>query len=478
MNFLGSFWIAPLAGSLFSTQNPFQTNQDASQPPEAVSAGSPSSINLPDTESEALNLYLFPTAQNSYAPGLSLLSCDGASCQSNQASLTFNGLNTLYSFLHFLAGRYPTLVDQTSDLTGLQTWIQPLENPVQPFSDSNLWAPLSTVPWFNSGLLDSAFPQLNESVLLLDSKAPTKKFQSYLQSLFQWPSPAEFDIWAVISDVKVIPAIQTATDETSLRQDESTAQLDSFSLENCLTCKPVLADESNAKLAQWFQVWVKNHLVAEVASQQTANLLANKFRDLLHEPDLDWAALQPAIVNGLPAAKAGDEILFTVADALAFSANAATSHNDHQKLAVKWVNNLRVALGKSPLTIISADDGQPILKKTEKRLKGIASWYGPYFHGRLTATGEIFNQNELTAAHPSLPFDTYLQVRNLLNDKTVVVRVNDRGPYIGDRSLDLSREAARRLDSETIGIIPYEAIIMEPITLEDTELPLTSPAPY
>ena len=145
-----------------------------------------------------------------------------------------------------------------------------------------------------------------------------------------------------------------------------------------------------------------------------------------------------------------------------------------QKLAVEWVNNLRLALGKSPLTVVSAEGQQPLLKKTEKRFKGTASWYGPYFHGRITATGEIFNQDELTAAHPSLPFDTYLQVRNLLNNRTVVVRINDRGPYIGDRSLDLSREAARRLDSETVGVIPYEATFMEPVSLEDIESPLTS----
>ena len=482
MNFLGSFWIVPLVGSLFSSQNPFQSNnQDASQLPEAVSAGyiSPS-IDLLATESERLDPNPFLSSQSSYASGFGLLFCSPASCRSNRSLLTFNGLNDTHSFIYAPADGYSAIVDLTNDdLKGFQTWIRTVDNRVYPLGGLNAWPLISTPAWFKSSSLDVALPLLAEPTQLLDLKAPPRKFQSYLTPLSQWTNNPEFDIWAVISDVKVIPAIQTEPDGGGIIQGESTDPLGPFSLENCFTCKTKFANDSNVQLEEWFQVWVKDHLVAEVASQQTANLLAEKFRDLLHESDLDWSALQPAIVNGLPAAKAGDEILFTVEDALVSPSNQPPPNYANQKLAVEWVNNLRVALGKAPLTIISAEEQpQPILKKTEKRFKGTASWYGPYFHGRLTATGEIFNQNELTAAHPSLPFDTYLQVRNLLNDKTVVVRVNDRGPYIGNRSLDLSREAARRLDSETIGVIPYEAVIMVPITLEDTELPPTSHAPY
>ncbi|NJL45435.1 MAG: septal ring lytic transglycosylase RlpA family protein, partial [Leptolyngbyaceae cyanobacterium SM2_3_12] len=94
------------------------------------------------------------------------------------------------------------------------------------------------------------------------------------------------------------------------------------------------------------------------------------------------------------------------------------------------------------------------LGETPQTFRGTASWYGPYFHGRQTATGERFNQHALTAAHKSLPFGTYLKVRNVLNDKTVVVRVNDRGPYVGERSLDLSYAAAQCLGSEYVGVIP------------------------
>jgi len=83
--------------------------------------------------------------------------------------------------------------------------------------------------------------------------------------------------------------------------------------------------------------------------------------------------------------------------------------------------------------------------------EGVASWYGPGFHGRKTASGERFNTNELTAAHLSLPFGTKLLVRNESNGKEVVVRVNDRGPYIKSRIIDLSNAAARALGIQGIG---------------------------
>ena len=76
---------------------------------------------------------------------------------------------------------------------------------------------------------------------------------------------------------------------------------------------------------------------------------------------------------------------------------------------------------------------------------GVASWYGPRFHGRRAASGEIFNQHQLTAAHRYLPMGTVAKVTNLENRKSVTVRINDRGPYAKKRILDLSRAAARAL---------------------------------
>lgn len=74
-----------------------------------------------------------------------------------------------------------------------------------------------------------------------------------------------------------------------------------------------------------------------------------------------------------------------------------------------------------------------------------ASWYGPGFHGRKTANGEIYNQFELTAAHKSLKFGTLLRLKNFENNKSIIVRINDRGPYIEGRDLDLSYASARAL---------------------------------
>ncbi|MDB4239007.1 septal ring lytic transglycosylase RlpA family protein [Alphaproteobacteria bacterium] len=73
---------------------------------------------------------------------------------------------------------------------------------------------------------------------------------------------------------------------------------------------------------------------------------------------------------------------------------------------------------------------------------GIASWYGPKFHGKLTANGEIYNQNELTAAHKTLPLPSAVKVTNLKNNKSLHLRINDRGPFVNDRIIDLSSKAA------------------------------------
>ena len=77
---------------------------------------------------------------------------------------------------------------------------------------------------------------------------------------------------------------------------------------------------------------------------------------------------------------------------------------------------------------------------------GIASWYGEPFHGRITASGETYDMDRLTAAHPTLPFGTRILVENLDNGRTVTLRVNDRGPFVKDRILDVSRRAARELE--------------------------------
>jgi rare lipoprotein A len=85
---------------------------------------------------------------------------------------------------------------------------------------------------------------------------------------------------------------------------------------------------------------------------------------------------------------------------------------------------------------------------------GVASWYGEPFHGRATANGERFDRGVVTAAHPTLPLPSLVRVVNLTNNRELVVRVNDRGPFVGDRLIDLSQEAARQLGFERQGLAP------------------------
>ena len=93
-------------------------------------------------------------------------------------------------------------------------------------------------------------------------------------------------------------------------------------------------------------------------------------------------------------------------------------------------------------------------------LSGEASWYGHPYHGRRTASGEIYDMNKLTAAHPTLPLGTRVLVTNLDNGRTVEVRINDRGPFRKNRVLDLSYAAAQRLGAVGEGVIPVSLKIL------------------
>ena len=94
-------------------------------------------------------------------------------------------------------------------------------------------------------------------------------------------------------------------------------------------------------------------------------------------------------------------------------------------------------------------------------LRGLASWYGPGYAGRLTANGEIFNPAEMTAAHKTLPFNTVVKVTRLDTGASVVVRVNDRGPYVGGRIIDVSEGAAKVLDLIAKGVTEVSVEILQ-----------------
>ncbi|WP_376984021.1 septal ring lytic transglycosylase RlpA family protein [Borrelia recurrentis] len=100
---------------------------------------------------------------------------------------------------------------------------------------------------------------------------------------------------------------------------------------------------------------------------------------------------------------------------------------------------------------------------------GLASWYGEAFHGKTTANGEKFDMTALTAAHKELPFNSVVRVTNLLNNRTVVVRINDRGPFRRDRIIDLSKSAAEKLDFIGIGVAPVKIEILKQVDVKNIE---------
>lgn len=99
---------------------------------------------------------------------------------------------------------------------------------------------------------------------------------------------------------------------------------------------------------------------------------------------------------------------------------------------------------------------------------GIASWYGEDYHGSQTASGEIYDMESLTAAHKRLPFNTVVGVKNLDNGENVIVRINNRGPFVEGRVIDLSRKAAREIGILTTGLADVELYLIE---AGDAELP-------
>jgi rare lipoprotein A len=110
------------------------------------------------------------------------------------------------------------------------------------------------------------------------------------------------------------------------------------------------------------------------------------------------------------------------------------------------------------------------------RAEGLASWYGSDFHGRLTANGEVYDMHGISAAHPTLPMPSYVRVTNLGNGRSLIVRVNDRGPYRNDRIIDLSAKAARLLDFHGDGIarVRVEYVSRAPLEGSDDSILLAT----
>jgi rare lipoprotein A len=151
---------------------------------------------------------------------------------------------------------------------------------------------------------------------------------------------------------------------------------------------------------------------------------------------------------------------------------AKTTSNAEQD-ALLVANRLRQLLSKGNATPkpLQQVEGKPARQRdaagddgsawnVTRTYRGEASWYGPGFHGNLTANGERFNQDALTAAHPSLPFGTRVRVTNQYNGRSVIVRINDRGPYAGDRIIDLSAGSADVIGLTDSGVAPVAVEVL------------------
>lgn len=226
----------------------------------------------------------------------------------------------------------------------------------------------------------------------------------------------------------------------------------SFSNSKLLSsAQPRYAIEVNLRSANVWMIMVNKQPTFWVKNLPDAAIATAKLAMIMNAPDFDPNRLQTLVINGEYIGKYKNAILFKVPKSEVVNPSLNLT---------QWINNLRVAAGAEPLTLVEAQEQMHQLGITNDQIDGIASWYGPYFQGRQTASGERFEQQDFTAAHPSLPFDTYLKVTNQQNGKSVVVRINDRGPYFGDRNLDLSHAAAIALNSDQAGVVPITATVL------------------
>lgn len=135
---------------------------------------------------------------------------------------------------------------------------------------------------------------------------------------------------------------------------------------------------------------------------------------------------------------------------------------DHIPDAVPKVEEIRRAGNKSPYKIVGRTY-HVLPSANGYRETGSASWYGKKFHGHATANGEIYDMYGMTAAHKSLPIPSYVQVTNVANGRKVIVRVNDRGPFHGNRIIDLTYSAAKKLGFVDAGTANVEVVAIDPI---------------
>jgi rare lipoprotein A len=196
--------------------------------------------------------------------------------------------------------------------------------------------------------------------------------------------------------------------------------------------------------------------IGGTTAEQRAEDLADKLQDILEDQKLDPNKLVPG--------RDGDQITVRADGATIIKFDNADG-KDPIEQGYKLVNSIRTACGvdalpNSFLKIAEINQNAAAMKSEGKCFSGPASWYGPHFHGRKCADGTRFDMNKLTAAHRFLPLGTKLLVMNRRTGASCVVKVNDRGPYVGNRVIDLSQGAARQLNMLGAGVAMVDCIIL------------------
>lgn len=199
------------------------------------------------------------------------------------------------------------------------------------------------------------------------------------------------------------------------------------------------------KQAAWF---VKD--LGEFTTEKRANIYANNIRNYLAKNG-NPNDIKPYRNGSQTFIRANGTNLITVDELNARSVGVST-----HELSYTWANNTRVALGVAPLkkdySALSRGMSGNNSRYLGQTTIGIASWYGGEFHGRKSSDGSRFNKEEFTAAHRTYPFGTLVKVTNLKNNKSCVVKVTDRGPFVGNRVMDVSKQAAQEIGMISSGI--------------------------
>lgn len=249
------------------------------------------------------------------------------------------------------------------------------------------------------------------------------------------------------------PKIETDTFNQPISYNSPITNQDKFFEGNYLLAskKNKYVIEFRSKSANEWMIMVNNQPTFLVKDLPQALITSAQLSITMNAADFDPNRLEALVLSSEYIGKYKNLILFKIPKSEAVNPSLRLT---------QWINNLRVSAGIDPLTLVEAQKQMYRLSITDEQIDGLASWYGPYFQGRQTASGEQFEQQDFTAAHPSLPFDTYLKVTNQQNGKSVVVRINDRGPYVGDRNLDLSHAAAIALNSDEVGVVPITATVL------------------